>query len=914
MSKKIMGDLGVSRNTIVNSKNAIRDINNITADQSGNIAFPLYTKEEIDRITAVLPVSRVGTMDYLPMSINGSYEGATTDYDSRHILPVIMEDNGTLVYLRPGTNGSTEGYYYCYTSDARNVADMVPVLSNTKYVPSFFTSNHKLIDFVGTKASELLFMKTNNGTNDTYTIGLTNGTLNSVSHQYVEFNRTLMGTTDPQYAHIVGSTIYIWCIDSYATTSAFDVSLYTISVDNVRNGVSTSLARVTGFSGATIYGTAVSASNTVRIANRYISSSSSDNPLLLQGSGLSTTLFQLNTNGVIQASGNASGTSIRVALFHAWAMNATAVTGIQSNWGISLTYNISTKTYVLDKPSAGPITVDLVSNAFVYTNPYNATMENINGYPSGAQGNVPTIFQTADGMVFSTVARYITSPQHRITRATINSFTNAYDSLNLTTRTLSSVTLKSVDPVYGSAIGENLINPIVISPTRIMLSCSGNDANGSFGFDSRVYTDIGSTRTYTYNSIVSGSTINGYAPQSTRTRVDNSDFKYNAMVTLVAADGTTRSYGSSFIEGVAKPAGGLLNTSTFDFGTAYTMTNTSLLTTLKTQMINAVTITGTVLESKIVLYYVPDSTYGKSIAVVSLRTDTVDGSGYSAHVIVSTVDVTISSQNITALNASTSIINGVSSGLISINTAYLARMSGLIIAKYSGFSYIGIPAIFNMRSTINDTFRSILGKLDSSNNLVSSRAISSQYLSGGTSYEVGVLPGFGFGLFENGDVTDYQTKLVYKYHGTSEANLDALIADPTSTPTARYVVASQEVPQGFNVYFTQEIPIFLHGSYYEMPIQTINLSAIQANPANTTFYMYITIVEGEAVYQISTTLLTEELYRVYIGTIVTGASSITSITTEKVTRFLTYRPSTTQRGSAIPASTGVPSSTGSRWH
>lgn len=99
-----------------------------------------------------------------------------------------------------------------------------------------------------------------------------------------------------------------------------------------------------------------------------------------------------------------------------------------------------------------------------------------------------------------------------------------------------------------------------------------------------------------------------------------------------------------------------------------------------------------------------------------------------------------------------------------------------------------------------------------------------------------------------------------------------------------------------------------------MPVQTINLTSIQANPANSTFYLYITIVEGVAVYQISATLLTEELYRVYIGTIVTGSSSISSITTEKVTRFLTYRPSTTKRGSAIPASTGVPSSTGTRWH
>ncbi|MCU6295035.1 hypothetical protein, partial [Escherichia coli] len=67
-------------------------------------------------------------------------------------------------------------------------------------------------------------------------------------------------------------------------------------------------------------------------------------------------------------------------------------------------------------------------------------------------------------------------------------------------------------------------------------------------------------------------------------------------------------------------------------------------------------------------------------------------------------------------------------------------------------------------------------------------------------------------------------------------------------------------------------------------------------------------------YVISTTLLDETLTNVYVGDIVTGSTSITSIDTEKVTRFLTYRPSTTKRGSAIPASTGVPSSSGTRWH
>lgn len=915
MSKKIMGDLNVGVNLQSFNKNTIRDINNITADVGGSVTYPYYEKEYIDKIVATLPISRVGTMDYLPMSINGSFEGATTYYNSRRILPVILESDGTMVYLRPGTNGSTDGYYYCYLSNARNVVDLTPVLTNTKYVPSFFTSNHKLLDFVGTKASELLFMKTNNGTTDTYTIGLTNGTLNSVSHQYVEFNRTLIPNTDPQYAHIVNGLIYIWCMDSYSNTDAMDISLYTISVDNVRNGVTTTLQRVTGFSGATIYGTAITASNTIRIAPRLLSTSSADNPFVLQDAGANTNVYQLNTNGIIQGAGNTANTSIRIALFHPYAINTTFANAQQRMWGLSLTYNISTKAYVLDKPSAGPITITTAGNVINVTNPYDVQMENINGFPSDSQGNVPTIYQTADGKLFSTVARYITSPQHKVTKSTINGFTDHYSSWNLVTRTLSNSSLKYVNSIYGSAIGENLINPTLVSPTRLVLSCGGTDSSGTFGFDNKVYTDIGTDRNYVYNSIVTGATINGYAPQPTRVRLDNSDYKWNGMVSLIAENGSMQVYGSSFIEGINKPAGGLLNASTMTFGTPYTLSNTNLLTTLKNSILSSVSYSGTIQDSKIVLYYVPDSTFSRSIAITSFYTDATNAPGYC---VVSEVNVTIAGTVISALSATSNRINLVSSNVLSINEIYLNRMAGLVVAKYSDFTYIGIPALFSMNLPGNSTFRSALGKIDNTTHLITSTDMAyfgGQYLSGGNNtYEVGVLPNIGFGVYQNGDITDFQTKCVFKNFGTTSAQFDAMIADLSGNPVQFIVMAAQDVAQGFNVYFTQSIPVLLNGRYYEMPVQSIDLNTVDASPANKTFYIYIVTTESGAQYQISTSILSDELYRVFIGTIVTGPSSITSISTEKVTRFLKYRTSTTKRGSAIPTSTGVPSGTGTRWH
>ncbi|AFC21595.1 hypothetical protein GAP32_145 [Cronobacter phage vB_CsaM_GAP32] len=916
MSKKIIGDMSVQRNAQSNGRNTIRDINNITADVNGNVNLPYYDKEYINKITSVLPISRIGTMDYLPMSINGSFEGATTYYTERLILPVMVENNGTLVYLRPGTNGSTDGYYYCYVNDIRNAVDLTPVLSNEKYIPTTFTANHKLHEFIGSKANEVLFMKTNNGTTDTYTIGLTNGTLNSVSHQYVEFPRSNMGSTDPQYAHIVGNFVYIWCIDSYDSTAAFDISLYTISVANIRSGASNSLTKVTGISGKTIYDDAVAGS--IRIAQKYVSTATSDKPFVIQDAGANTAVYQLNNHGVIQAAANNTNTGIRVALFHPFAVNTSFSNSQQYMWGLSFTYNISAKSYIFDKPNAGAIQVSTAGNTIVVNNPYNVRMEDINGFSSDAQGNVPTIYQTADGKLFSTVARYISSPQHKITRASIDNFSDQYTTLNLTTRSLSGITIKYVDAVYGSAVGENLINPTVLSKTRVLLNCSGTENGLPLSFDTKIYTDIGTSTTYPYKSVITGNTINGYAPNVNRHKIDNTDFRYCGLITLVDTDGSIKTYGSTFLEGLSKPANGLMNPNDFTFNGVYTLENQSLLTDLKNSILSSVTHPGNITESLIVLYYIPsteNAAFGKSIAVTSIKTDAPDVSGYNGFVIVSQVTSTATGFTINSLSASNSVIHPASWNVLKLDYTYISRMTGLVIAKYSEFSYIGIPALVNMSTPANASFRSIIGKLDSTNNIVSSSVFTSQYVSAAqNTFEVGVLPDVGFGVFENGNITDYQTKLVFKNHGTSEANLDALIADVTAAPVSRIVVTSQDVAQGFIVYFAQVIPIFMNGRYFEMQPTSIDLTTIDPSPANKTFYVYITIVEGEAEYQISSTLLSEELYRVYIGTIETGNLAITSISTEKVTRFLTYRTSTTKRGSAIPSSTGVPSGTGTRWN
>ncbi|AXC39477.1 UNVERIFIED_ORG: hypothetical protein [Escherichia phage CMSTMSU] len=155
----------------------------------------------------------------------------------------------------------------------------------------------------------------------------------------------------------------------------------------------------------------------------------------------------------------------------------------------------------------------------------------------------------------------------------------------------------------------------------------------------------------------------------------------------------------------------------------------------------------------------------------------------------------------------------------------------------------------------------------------------------------------GFGYYHLQD-SDYQTKAVFSLFGTTSAQMDGLI-DGSGTVQDKIVVVSQDVAEGFTVYFTREVPVFLGGMFDRLAIQTIELSLLKLTQLTVLFYLYIQMNRNtrKAAYVISTTLLDETLTNVYVGDIVTGSTSITSIDTEKVTRFLTYRPSTTKRGS-----------------
>lgn len=115
---------------------------------------------------------------------------------------------------------------------------------------------------------------------------------------------------------------------------------------------------------------------------------------------------------------------------------------------------------------------------------------------------------------------------------------------------------------------------------------------------------------------------------------------------------------------------------------------------------------------------------------------------------------------------------------------------------------------------------------------------------------------------------------------------------------------------GFIVHFTEITPLFIGGQYFDLPVTNINLNTVKVNPASTLFYCYVKLSLGTPQYVISLSELPENNIQMFIGTIQTDATKISTLNIKKVSRIENYRPSTTQIGSAFPVSTGNPSTTG----
>lgn len=166
-------------------------------------------------------------------------------------------------------------------------------------------------------------------------------------------------------------------------------------------------------------------------------------------------------------------------------------------------------------------------------------------------------------------------------------------------------------------------------------------------------------------------------------------------------------------------------------------------------------------------------------------------------------------------------------------------------------------------------------------------------------------------------VTDHENK-TYQTDINGECTFPVLTTDDVNyiineLPLSQYGEIYENTSlaiqsSGYNLTFTRPIPALLGGLLYTFPATTVVAPTVASG--TQTQYVYATLVLGEPQYKISATQLTETYIDMFIGTLTVGTAGISAININKVSRFSTYRPSVTQKGSAIPVSTGNPAQAG----
>lgn len=868
----------------------------------------------------VLPISRYGELSYLPVGVSGDFQGATMNFESR-MYPGIIENDGTYVFLRNGTTGTVMGVYYAYMKNAINAPSMVaPTRTNFRYQPAYFpagTSARWVTKSDGNCILGRLQVAATGALGD-YFLSITNGTFDASKHvggviPAASFPSRLDASCNVEA--IVGNTnVYLIVTSSsfapMVTPVEFQIWSIPIATVQAANGGNITPTQLTGWT-TTGFGTTFAGTTNVRVAGMQLSTSAANFPMVTYPASpaMSLSLF-VDNNGDMQtdsAQDPASG-NIRIRVMGTWFISVLssgyAVTGDTIFW---LNVNPTAKTAALEGPATAPGTCTY--NSGNQTAAYSGGMFNTsagNLVPQPYQGGQSTNVWTKSGYWFSITDSDPPDYGSNIARVkTSSQWANRYAALApaATVNTRSSV---GFVPAYGTALGGRMTGSWLLPGGYMLASSYGPRADGVTLEWGPVLCKPGALG-YTYNSQYNG-TLNGLAPSTLRSRLTDKGLNIDsfvAMMSEVAANGTVTASGGYFLEGYN--VNGYLSVTVVNnvlTGTGSVSLSNAVLQTLKTACWAALGLGAPPVSTLQVM--VPQNTtippFGfltwtdasKNLWVAMVELAITGGSRTSAITGMSVVSASTPQQTDTG-----SVIQPINNSLTWTSGAcHIYEGSDAWFVGCTPKTYLVIPG-----TGAGHFFRFAIPK--STNR----PQWSTLYIGlGGVTYNAPFFmgyPGLGFGeCDQNPTSSDNYTKITFNVRATTLAQFNAWTAGTT------YVLVSQDVAQGWIVYFNAATPLIMNGQYVQIQATSIDLTTIKAAPANTTFYVYVSVNAGVGVYSIFTAAQPETINLMFIGTVVTGATSIASINMQKVSRVDKYRLSATSEGSAISVSPGNPDAAG----
>lgn len=897
MSKQIKGSLDVGRYATTQGKNLTRTVSGDTFDVNGNLEIDSYTREEFDEIISVLPLSHYGSFNFLPAGVSGSFEGAS-DVPTYRYRKILVEDDGVLTILRPGTNGSRRGLYYSYLDNILSTGDLnTSVNTNKEYKPGYFGSTYSA-KMAYASDSGVVAGIAFDASNVPYTfISMTNGTLNDAQHVG---SIVPLATLQPNNGVIrfvmTGNTEIFFFVD-IRNGNRYTFELRSVPISEVQSSASTlTVTEYQNWTTTSFYGSVYTETNIV-MNNVLQSTNAADQPYMLLPSNISAAEpYMLGAD--YYAAQNASGT-IRLRIEgdgYVATLNANA----RPQHSFSLLIDPSTKVATLDSGNIAPINV--VDNGSLVLQCTGATLTSDPIITlNGSRGNYVLCYYYFDnGTTIAIGSGNLGQTPTQIMRATYPGATSVYDTLQTRSHTSTNYIDGLMNNTYGSPVGSDVGAFEWLPNNRYKVGSYVE--RSSFKLSLNEYKP---NPTFTFGSVSMG-TIKGFEPTTNRKIVDN---VFNNRLFISSIAGTTISTnGGVLIQDVK-----LSTPLTYDqnmTGTGSISISNTLLLNLKNQQLANATLPVDLSNRTNITLYVPQQTNIPVFALISGVTTT-----HTNYIKIVEVVVDTRSGNITSLTFSRLVHESSGSlGDYSGNSTFgVAETSaGITIYDAGDFYFIGgmDPYLYKtIGDTTSTTWRAKVTKSTAQmDSFIVTGAYQAHVPTGGI--QPWAVPGVGFGYIDfTKNFDDDLVRTIFQPVGTTLADYNNWTA--TGSPI---LLAGQDVAQGFIVYFTEPTSVLLSGKSFTLPITTINLTSIKANPANSTFNVYVIMQEGLAKYFITETVIAETGTSAYntfwIGTITTNALQISNIAIQKRSRLDVFGASLEQAGSSFPVSYGLPSNSG----
>lgn len=918
---------------------------------SGN--SPTYSEADAGYLSADnIPVTRVGDNTYLPVDIKGDFKGAIQPYGEHPYF--LVENDQTIVALRPGFNGEFQRVFYAFSYNGITVNDLR--MTDSEYRPSWLRSDEYVRSVIDGNARGFLIEIASTTDLSVYRAYWVdhNGTLDSKFHTFLDVTATIQAyPAGMRTIQDFGSATYIpetnmfVCLSQTATNKVMltwysvDRGFQTVRSDTIAPILPTKtvdwkdLAGV--FSGTSNQQIVMDATTEANLANYY--------KFINEPSARLTTrlLDGLQTSNRVRLSYAYDAGVVRIFIPLLAYLQFTG-TDYRWGWTIHMDYNVAANTIrsnpVTDAPLTfqtlpfvvdvskttistatvvpTPMTDDFKANKFpmnVGTAPYNISSASFRTEVVGDMVVTSQVW-SANSSVFSVMSTPLSvyagattaakkmdlyrRPYFNGQKAAYASYA-AYDA-SILSKQLSgfsfvselALTGKSQSRLYGESAltTKTLVATLPNLTVGTAYSVDSNSFKPALGSPSSVITAAG------YNARYAPITyIDGNNPMIM------SQCSYNL---IGSTSGTWFAYNVDPVTGAAE-------------------TTYSIVPGTTTTMLNAIDAL-TIAQST----YVPTGgvTYSNR-SIQPFYFDIAGGYVYALYTFIfgNQAEAFQYEYAILKLPLNGNVIGWPASAAAAVISRQTGakrtgnlRLTGYVSDRESLGVYRHTDGTMYLLTNTAVYYTTVGG---SANEIRAMRLTNQMLFNGATSIGSHSISASGaagihpqYGLYYSSAANDFRAKVAMYYKDkttitTSQAarlyaSCDAWIAGGVASSTL--FVLSSKSAAGF-VLYSSEIQVFMYGKSSIVPTQTIVLSDITPNPANKTFNFYVQWNGIGFVLTPTLSSIPESPTSTYVGSVVTNATGIVSNTIRKVTRIDTYRLFDTAPiiGSAIRAYQKQPS-------